>query len=646
MLQYAVQVPLDLEKSKTENKEYKEMKKEKYDVIVVGAGHAGIEAAHAAAKLGSSVLFLTLSVDAIGKLSCNPAVGGVAKSHLVREVDALGGLMARFTDNASLQFRILNASKGKAVRATRVQIDKFKYNEHAVKTILAIENIHVFEAEVEDILIRNDKVTGVKTNMGDFLGKKVVITAGTFLDAKIHVGMNHFYQGRLGELSARTLFKSIKELGIQTKHFKTGTCARLDKSTIDFSCMEEQKPDKSHPFSFYTDFKPYNKESCFVTYTNPKTHKIIHKGMKYSPLYTGKIKGTGVRYCPSIEDKLMRFGDRDRHHVFVEPEGRDSIEIYANGISTSLPLDVQYDFIHSIRGFENVRIIRPGYGIEHGVVEVRELKHTLEHKKYEGLFFAGQVNGTTGYEEAAAQGIIAGINAALAVNKKEPFVLHREESFIGMLIDELTAKGTNEPYRVFTSRSEFRLLLREDNALYRLYKKAFKIGMINKETHKRIKDKEDRIKSELTRLSSVKIAPTITNNKQLKKLKTTVIEHGVDAYTLLKRPEIKYKALSKFDVADLIVADDEIDQIEIAVKYEGFIKREKRNADSLKQLDKVKIPKRIDYSKISGISAEIQQKLAAENPETLRDAQDISGVTPAALVILMAYIKNKKHIKK
>lgn len=616
------------------------MKKNIHDVIVIGAGHAGIEAAHAAAKLGCSVLFLTLSVDTIGKLSCNPAIGGVAKSHLVREVDALGGLMARFTDKASLQFRTLNASKGKAVWATRVQIDKFQYNENAVETILATDNIEVFEAEVEDLIVKNNKIAGVVTNMGDFYSKKVVITAGTFLDAKIHVGLKNFYQGRLGELSSRTLFQSIKDLGIETKHFKTGTCARLDKRTIDFSCMEEQKPDPAKTFSFFTDFKPYNKESCFVTYTNPKTHKIIMKGMKYSPLYTGVIQATGVRYCPSIEDKLMRFGDRDRHHVFVEPEGKDTVEIYANGISTSLPLEIQYDFIRSIKGFENVKIIRPGYGIEHGVIEVRELAHTLEHKKIKGLYFAGQVNGTTGYEEAAAQGIVAGINAALAVHKKEPFILHREESFIGMLIDELTFKGTNEPYRVFTSRSEFRLLLREDNAIYRLYKKAYNLGMLNKEEYTKVKDKEQRIHDELKRLNTVKFKPADINTK-LKRLKTAAIDQGTDAYTLLKRPEVTYKHLNNFGLVEPLTDKDEIDQIEIAIKYEGFIRREKQNAKSLQDLDKIKVPSKIDYKKIPGLSTEIQEKLQDKKPTTLREAQEISGMTPAALVILMGYIRNK-----
>ena len=609
------------------------MKKKKYDVIVVGAGHAGMEAAHSAAKLGVSTLLITLSVDTIGKLSCNPAVGGVAKSHLVREVDALGGLMARFTDKASLQFRILNASKGKAVRATRVQVDKFAYNRNAIDKMLSIENLSVFEAEAEGLIIKNNVAKGIITNAGEFYGSRVIITAGTFLDAKIHVGLNNFYQGRLGELSARAMFKSIKKLSIKTKHFKTGTCARIDRKSINFSCMVQQPPDKSAPFSFFTDFKPYNKQSCYVTYTNTKTHKIILKGLKYSPLYTGIIKGTGVRYCPSIEDKLMRFSDRDRHHVFVEPEGRDSDEIYVNGISTSLPLDVQYDFIHTIEGLEKAVIIRPGYGIEHGVIDARELDSTLEHKKYSGLYFAGQVNGTTGYEEAAAQGIVAGINAALAAKNREPFILRREDSFIGMLIDELTVKGTNEPYRVFTSRSEFRLMQREDNAIYRLYKKAYGIGMLDKEAYNIIHEKENRIEAEIKRLKKVSVKPSGSEQK-------------TDAYSYLKRPEADYVKLSKMGVKDLLTESDEIEQVEISVKYSGFMEREKANAKALKDLDKIKVPKAMNYENISGISAEIKQKLKKEQPKTLRDAQDISGVTPAALVILMAHIKNKRYLKK
>jgi tRNA uridine 5-carboxymethylaminomethyl modification enzyme len=591
-----------------------------YDVIVVGAGHAGIEAAHAATRLGCSVLLLTVSVDTIGKLSCNPAVGGVAKSHLVREVDALGGVIGRLADKAALQYRILNRSKGKAVWATRVQVDKYRYNDASIELMLGLTGLSVLEAQVEKILVRNGRVAGVRTGIGEFRGKRVVIAAGTFLGGLIHVGLSHFPGGRLGEPASTALFDSIAALSISVKRFKTGTCARLDKRSLDYSCMEEQKPDAdARPFSFFTDFTPRNSESCFITYTNSRTHAIIRRGLKYSPLFSGVITGRGVRYCPSLEDKVVRFGDRDRHHIFVEPEGLDTVEVYPNGVSTSLPLDVQYEFIHSIRGFENARIIRPGYGIEHGVIDVRELTHTLEHRSIKGLYFAGQVNGTTGYEEAAAQGLVAGVNAALSATRRKPFVMGREESFIGMLIDELVSKGTDEPYRVFTSRSEFRLILREDNALFRLYRRAYDIGLIDKPSFDRIREKDIRIQEELTRLR---------NSRTL--------------FAMLKRPGVTYYQLTDQGSIAASLSCDEIDQVEIAVKYEGFMAREAQQAESLKKLDKVKIPRGLEFKDIPGISAEITEKLTAVRPDTLRDAGCIPGMTPAALIILMGYIKNRK----
>ncbi|MBN2120440.1 MAG: tRNA uridine-5-carboxymethylaminomethyl(34) synthesis enzyme MnmG [Candidatus Omnitrophica bacterium] len=614
----------------------------RWDVIVVGAGHAGIEAANASSKLGCSVLFLTLNIDTIGKLSCNPAVGGIAKSHLVREVDILGGLIAKLTDKTSLQYRILNKSKGKAVRATRVQVDRFAYQAQAKDFILDNKNIEVLEAEVKSLLVKKKRIEGVLTNAGLFRAKTVVICPGTFLNGLVHIGLKNFPSGRLGEPASRKLYDSLVSLGFTLKHFKTGTCARLDRRSLDFSKMTPQEPDKeAWPFSFFTSFRPFNKERCFITHTNPKTHRIIRKNLKYSPLYQGVIKAKGVRYCPSLEDKVVKFSRKERHQIFIEPEGRDSIEVYPNGISTSLPLEVQYEFIHSIEGLGNARIFRPGYGIEHAVIEAKDLFFSLESKKIKGLFFAGQINGTTGYEEAAAQGLVAGINAGLKVKKKEAFIPARDESFTGLLIDDLVSKGTDEPYRMFTSRSELRLSLREDNAPFRLFKDSYKLGLISRRDFSIIEEKLHRIKNEIDRIKKVKIYPSKQTNKVLRSLGEADLAKVDSGFNILKRPKLTYPDLAKLGCGLGLKDRSEVDQVEIEVKYEGFIKRETQQARELKKLARIKIPKGIDYSKLSGLSREIVEKFKYFKPKTLKEASNIPGVTPAAVLILLAYLKKK-----
>jgi tRNA uridine 5-carboxymethylaminomethyl modification enzyme len=600
---------------------------QRYDVIVVGGGHSGIEAAHSAAKLGVSVLFLTIDIQGIGKLSCNPAVGGVAKGHLVREVDALGGLIAKVADRCAISYRVLNRSKGKAVWATRAQVDRFSYSQVARKILEQIPNVRFLQAKAEKIIVKNKQVKGIETDFGEvFAAKAVIICAGTFLNSTIHIGLNSFAGGRLYETCSDTLFESIRKLGIKTKHFKTGTCARLDKRSLDFSKMIEQPPDlDAVPFSFTTVSMPAEQVSCYITYTNKKTKKIILKNLKYSPLYTGKIKSTGVRYCPSLEDKIVRFSDRERHQVFIEPEGKESIEIYPNGISTSLPFDVQVDFIHSIEGLEKAVVLRPGYGIEHGVIDARSLNQTLESKLVAGLYFAGQVNGTTGYEEAAAQGIIAGINAALKVKNKKPFVLGREEAFIGVLIDDLTSKGTDEPYRMFTSRSEFRLSLRESNADIRLIPLAYKLGMVEKKDYEYCLDKKKAIEAKIKKLKA-----------------TTIVSHGKKSslYDFLKRPQVTFDDIK----TDLPAGDSDVGvdrEVEIRVKYEGFLQRENIWLRELKNLSRIKIPL-VDYSKIPSLSKEVVEKLEKFKPSNLDEALRISGITPAAVVSIYSFIKRNR----
>ncbi len=604
----------------------------KYDCIVIGGGHAGIEAANACARLGVNTLLLTLSLETLGKLSCNPAVGGVAKGHLVREVDILGGLIAKITDRCAIGYRILNKSKGKAVWATRAQVDMFSYPKVAQDFLLNLKNLTILQAKVVQILVKGKRVLGVKTNFGEvFLAKTVIVCAGTFLKSTIHIGLHSFSGGRLSEQSSDELFESIKRLGHTVRHFKTGTCARLDKRSLDFSQMEEQPPDRdAEPFSFFTPSLPLEQLSCYITYTNPKTHKIILKNLDRSPLYTGKIKACGVRYCPSLEDKVVKFKEHPRHQVFIEPAGKETVEVYPNGISTSLPFDAQVEFIHSIKGLEEAVILRPGYGIEHGIIDARQLYPTLESKIIEGLYFSGQVNGSTGYEEASAQGIISGINAALKIKRERPFTIRRDEAFIGVLIDDLTSKGTDEPYRMFTSRAEFRLSLRETNAIFRLAPLGYKLGLLTEEDYERILEKENKLKEYFQLLKNTKVFFEEHSQK-------------ISLFQILKRPNIFLTDLEKY--LKPAINDRTVErELEIQVKYEGFLAREKRWIKELKNFEKIKIPP-LDFTKIPSLSREVKEKLEKFKPTNLREALGISGITPAAIMSIYNFIKNKSSVK-
>jgi tRNA uridine 5-carboxymethylaminomethyl modification enzyme len=630
---------------------------DKFEVIVVGVGHAGIEAALASSRMGCKTLLLTMNLDTVAQMSCNPAIGGLAKGQLVKEIDALGGEMAKATDFSGIQFRILNASKGPAVRSSRAQVDRALYRSFMKKVLENQEGLFLRQAIIERMLIKNKIVYGVETSTGEkFFAQTVVVAPGTFLNGLIHIGLTHYPAGRLGDIPSFGLAKNLKELGFRIARFKTGTCPRLDGRTINFKKLKPQYgDDPPQAFSFAMGRIIQRQAPCYLTYTNPKTHKIIRSGLSRSPLYTGIIKAIGVRYCPSIEDKVVKFPDRDRHQVFLEPEGLDTNEYYPNGLATSLPSDVQIEMLHSIEGLENVEITRPGYGIEHDMVDPTQLYPWLETRLIKNLFLAGQINGTTGYEEAAAQGLIAGINSALRTKRGQalfskrgltPFVLGRDQAYIGVLIDDLVTKGTNEPYRMFTSRCEYRLILREDNADIRLGEMGYKLGLIDKKRWEKIREKKEGIRRELKRIKEVKVKAEAKVNSLLKKWQTSPLTKVSNLEELLKRPQIDYNKLRQIDSRTRKISPEIFSQVEIETKYAGYIRRQEEEIKRMQKIEKIKIPETLDYARISGFSREIKEKLSKFRPLNLGQASRISGITPAAISILMVYLRKVSEQKK
>ena len=616
---------------------------EHFDVIVIGGGHAGTEAAASAARMGMNTLLLTHNIETLGQMSCNPAIGGIGKGHLVKEIDALGGLMGNAADKSGIQFRTLNASKGPAVRATRAQADRLLYKAAIREKLENQENLKIFQQEVEDLIVVNDRVSGVITKMGiKFFATTVVLTVGTFLNGLIHVGSKNYSGGRAGDPASIGLAERLKNLPVRMGRLKTGTPARIDSRSIDFSVLEKQHGDDPTPvFSFLGDRREHPRQiPCYITHTNEKTHDIIRDNLERSPMYSGVIEGVGPRYCPSIEDKVMRFADKNSHQIFVEPEGLTTNEVYPNGISTSLPFDVQVDFIRSMQGFENAFVTRPGYAIEYDYFDPRDLKSTLESKYIAGLFFAGQINGTTGYEEAAAQGLLAGINAGLMVQNKEGWCPGRDQAYLGVLVDDLITSGTKEPYRMFTSRAEYRLLLREDNADSRLTEKGRELGLVDNVRWKAFSEKKEAVDAEVERLKNQWINPYSKNIEEINNLLKTPMQRESTLEAMIRRPEVNYQGLMSIDGLGPAVKNEQAaEQVEIKIKYQGYIDRQLEEIAKIKRNEDTLLPNDLDYSGVKGLSNEVLMKLNDIKPENIGQASRISGVTPAAISILLIYIK-------
>ena len=621
-----------------------------YDVIVIGGGHAGTEAALAAARMGSHTLLLTHNIETLGQMSCNPAIGGIGKGHLVKEIDALGGIMAHAADHAGIQFRTLNSSKGPAVRATRAQADRLLYKAYVRHYLENQPNLTLFQQACEDLIVQHDRVIGVLTQMGlKFSANTVVLTVGTFLGGVIHIGLENYQGGRAGDPPANALAKRLRELPLRVDRLKTGTPPRIDARSLDFSVMQEQPGDQPTPiFSFMGKASDHPQQiSCYITHTNEQTHDFIRAGLDRSPMYSGVIEGIGPRYCPSIEDKVMRFADKQSHQIFVEPEGLTTHEVYPNGISTSLPFDVQVNLVRSIKGFENAHITRPGYAIEYDFFDPRDLKQTLETKYIQGLFFAGQINGTTGYEEAGAQGLIAGMNAALQAQGKEGWAPRRDQAYMGVLIDDLSTLGTKEPYRMFTSRAEYRLLLREDNADARLTEQGRKLGLVDDQRWARFNEKMDAIEQEQQRLRGTWVHVNHAATEQLNGILKNPISREVNAEELLRRPEVTYAELMTIASLGPGLADQQAaEQVEIKTKYAGYIDRQQDEIAKQLRHENTLLPASFDYKTIKGLSNEVVAKLNQHQPETIGKAARISGITPAAISMLLVHLKKQGLLRK